>query len=150
MSCFNSTYLCIGCFIFIGVYAWYFIHYLTRLVLSGIDPWEKVKISMTVARQFGTAEFTKYRVHFPEEGVYLNLTGRLANSLDVAVRDASEKGKSAIDDAGFLHPRPITERLLRRVVAKLLRVSLARLVFLSTLPSQSILTLRHSCQRLVF
>ena len=73
----------------------------------------------------------KYRIHFPEERIYLNLTRKLANEVNDAVEKAGGGGggggsnnmSSAIVDYNYIHPRSITERLLRRIVAKLLRVS---------------------------
>ena len=69
-------------------------------------------------------EYGKYRVHFPEEDLYLNLTGRLSNEIKLALEEAYESGEGSIIDKAYIHPRPITERLLRRIVAKLLRVSI--------------------------
>ena len=66
-------------------------------------------------------DFNAYRINFIEEGVYLNLTGRLSTEIQNAMKEAGDFG--SIVDNGYLHARPITERLLRRIVAKLLRVS---------------------------
>ena len=72
-------------------------------------------------------EHGKYRIHFPEEQIYLNLTRKLANEVNDAVEKAGGGGSnnksSTIVDYNYIHPRSITERLLRRIVAKLLRVS---------------------------
>mmetsp|Transcript_28521 Transcript_28521/g.51537 ORF Transcript_28521/g.51537 Transcript_28521/m.51537 type:complete len:454 (+) Transcript_28521:64-1425(+) len=88
----------------------------------GLDPYERVNISMPEkVIRIPVTEYGKYRVHFPEEDLYLNLTGRLANEIKLALKEADENGKGSIIDKAYIHPRPITERLLRRIVAKLLR-----------------------------
>jgi len=82
----------------------------------GLDPYEQVKIKMPENLHGNLiTEHGKYRIHFPEENIDLNLTGRLAN-LEEFIR-----GDEEVLDTGHLHPRAITERLLRRIVAKLLR-----------------------------
>ena len=72
-----------------------------------------------------TVEYGMYRIHFPEEDVYINLTSRLSTEVTIALENAAKKGKKTIvnDAITYMHPRAITERLLRRIVAKLLRVS---------------------------
>mmetsp|Transcript_1247 Transcript_1247/g.2658 ORF Transcript_1247/g.2658 Transcript_1247/m.2658 type:complete len:425 (-) Transcript_1247:39-1313(-) len=90
------------------------------LIGLGLDPNERVNISMPEALvKAPIIEYGKYRIHFPEERIYLNLTGRLANEIKLALEKAD--GKDSIAENGYLHPRSITERLLRRIVAKLLR-----------------------------
>eukprot|EP00584_Thalassiosira_punctigera_P017382 CAMPEP_0172548404 /NCGR_PEP_ID=MMETSP1067-20121228/17705_1 /TAXON_ID=265564 ORGANISM="Thalassiosira punctigera, Strain Tpunct2005C2" /NCGR_SAMPLE_ID=MMETSP1067 /ASSEMBLY_ACC=CAM_ASM_000444 /LENGTH=434 /DNA_ID=CAMNT_0013335615 /DNA_START=33 /DNA_END=1337 /DNA_ORIENTATION=- len=84
----------------------------------GLDPNERVNIFMPDKVLKHIAEYGKYRVHFPEENVDLNLTGRLSN----AIKIQSENGNTILDN-GHIHPRSITERLMRRIVAKLLRAS---------------------------
>lgn len=49
------------------------------------------------------------------------MAASLVGAIDKELDEAGFGG--AIFDKGFLQPRPITERLLRRIVAKLLRVS---------------------------
>lgn len=98
----------------------------------GLDLNERLNISHhpSVIR-VPVTEYGKYQIHFPEENNYLNLTGRLAAEINRAVENA--KGTYSILDNGYLQPRPVTERLLRRIVAKLLRHDLLD-------PSKSILT----------
>lgn len=88
----------------------------------GLDPNERVKISMTdlvPMEGFENPDFGKYRVHFPEESIDVDLTGRLANEIQLAFEGS--KDKKTIVEKGYIHARSITERLLRRIVAKLLR-----------------------------
>mmetsp|Transcript_38406 Transcript_38406/g.80799 ORF Transcript_38406/g.80799 Transcript_38406/m.80799 type:complete len:315 (-) Transcript_38406:451-1395(-) len=69
-------------------------------------------------------EYGLYRINFPEEGVHLNLTGRLAAEMTHAVEAAQAAHSESIVDNNYLQDRAITERLLRRIVAKLLRAGL--------------------------
>lgn len=73
----------------------------------GLDPDEKLNTTVRDPRNSWTAEYGKYRVHFPEENIYLNIT------------------KGHADDDGFdvIRPRSITERLFRRIIAKLFRAA---------------------------
>jgi len=98
-----------------------------------VDPSEKINISMPNYDEVGIIEYYKYHVDFPEEDISLALTARLSNDIDRARKDAKPKGEPAIPDKDFLQPRPITERLLRRIVAKLLRAGVLD-------PSKNILT----------
>ncbi len=66
----------------------------------GLDPNEMINITTTTSTGTHTGLYGKYRVHFPEEGVYLNIT-------------TSDREKFG--------PRAITERLFRRIIAKLFR-----------------------------
>ena len=62
----------------------------------------------------------------------MNLTRKLANELNSALDKAGGSNKSStIVDYNYIHPRSITERLLRRIVAKLLRVSVFNLLSLA-------------------
>ena len=93
----------------------------TMQTANKLDLQEKINIKMPVIPSFGTGQFFKYRVYFPEEDVWLNLTTKLSNDIDIAVNKARNDNQSVINDEGYLQPRPITERLMRRIVAKLLK-----------------------------
>jgi len=93
----------------------------TMQTANKLNMQEKINIKMPVIPSFGTGEFFKYKVYFPEEDVWLNLTTKLSNDIDIAVQKARNDNQSVINDEGYLHPRPITERLMRRIVAKLLK-----------------------------
>ena len=45
---------------------------------------------------------------------------QIINDIDIAVDKARNDNQPVINDEGYLQPRPITERLMRRIVAKLL------------------------------
>jgi len=93
----------------------------TPLTSNKLNLQETINISMPVIPSFGIGQFFKYKVHFPEEDVWLNLTTKLSNDIDIAVDKARNDNQSFINDEGFLQPRSITERLMRRIVAKLLK-----------------------------
>lgn len=57
-------------------------------------------ITTSTSTRTHTGLYGKYRIHFPEEGVYLNIT---------------------TSDGAKFGPRAITERLFRRIIAKLFR-----------------------------
>ena len=66
----------------------------------GLDPNEMINITTTTSTGTHTGLYGKYRIHFPEEGLYLNIT---------------------TSDGEKFGPRAITERLFRRIIAKLFR-----------------------------
>jgi len=68
----------------------------------GLDPNEMINITTGTGnkRPAHTGVYGKYRIHFPEEGLYLNIT---------------------TPDGQAFAPRAITERLFRRIIAKLFR-----------------------------
>lgn len=74
----------------------------TTIEGMGLDPNEMINITTETGRRRSahTGVYGKYRVHFPEEGVYLNIT---------------------TPDGQKFAPRAITERLFRRIIAKLFR-----------------------------
>ena len=69
-------------------------------------------------------EYGKFRVHFPEENIHLNLTARLLD--EYGFKGIASAPLASVMDNSHIHPRSITERLLRRIIAKLLRVSALR------------------------
>jgi len=69
-------------------------------------------------------EYKRHELYFPEEEVHVRLPNSLVGAIDKELNETGFGG--VIFDRGFLQPRPTTERLLRRIVAKLLRVSVIR------------------------
>jgi FkbM family methyltransferase len=69
----------------------------------GLDANEKVNITIRQSKNYYTHEYGKYRTHFPEENIYLN-----HSSQSVSIHEA-------------MQPRAVTERLFRRIIAKLFR-----------------------------
>ena len=71
---------------------------------GSLYPNEKVNLTIRTPRDTYPGEYGKYRIHFPEEEIYLHVDG-----------SEYKKGWQA------MHPRSVTERLFRRVIAKLFR-----------------------------
>jgi len=71
---------------------------------GSLHPNEKINLTVQTNRDKYPGEYGKYRIHFPEEEIYLHVDGR-----------EYKKGGEA------MHPRSVTERLFRRVIAKLFR-----------------------------
>ncbi len=71
---------------------------------GSLYPNEKINLTIRTRRDTYPGEYGKYRIHFPEEEIYLHV-------------DGSEYKKRW----EAMHPRSVTERLFRRVIAKLFR-----------------------------
>lgn len=71
---------------------------------GSLHPNEKINLTVQTNRDTYPGEYGKYRIHFPEEEIYLHVDGK-----------EYKKGGEA------MHSRSVTERLFRRVIAKLFR-----------------------------